>query len=196
MGFSELSGCVSADWSPVIGDPTALGWLTVILYGIGCALTASACLKTNGRLQFFWLASFAFLLVLGINKQLDLQSALTAAGRCIAQAQGWYEERRSFQFKFILAVIVTSLAGLALLGWLMREHIRKIWTALVGLILLCAFVTVRAAGFHHFDEFIGREVGGVRINWIFEIGGLLLVCLNALLLVYHKGQTRRARWFW
>jgi hypothetical protein len=38
---------------------------------------------------------------LGINKQLDLQTALTEFGRVLADNQGWYDKRQVVQVWFI-----------------------------------------------------------------------------------------------
>jgi hypothetical protein len=90
------------NWSPKIGDPTIGGWLTVVLY----ILAAGSCwisarelvledIGSNERRA--WLAISALFLALGINKQLDLQSALTEAGRVLAHYQGWFEQRQLVQ---------------------------------------------------------------------------------------------------
>ena len=60
-------------------------------------------------------------LVLGINKQLDLQTALTEAGRILAHLQGSYEQRRFIHTAFIGLVAITCLLLAAtLLIWLRR----------------------------------------------------------------------------
>jgi len=41
---------------------------------------------------------------LAVNKQLDLQSFLTALGRCDARLQGWYETRRPAGYVLVRAV--------------------------------------------------------------------------------------------
>jgi len=55
--------------------------------------------------QSNWALLALLMAFLAINKELDLQSAFTVAGRCLAKAQGWYEERRDFQRHFIFALI-------------------------------------------------------------------------------------------
>ncbi|MDB5657901.1 MAG: isopropylmalate isomerase large subunit [Cypionkella sp.] len=54
------------------------------------------------------------MLILAVNKQLDLQSALAATGRCIAQFQGWYRARRDVQHHVIEVLLVAIVAGLRL----------------------------------------------------------------------------------
>lgn len=180
---NELADCVFARWSPQIGDPTIIGWLTVVSYFIVSVLSGLVFYRQSGKHGIFWLFLSALLFALAINKQLDLQSVLTAVGRCVAQAQGWYAERRSFQLRFIISLIVTSLLVALLLFWVMRRELRKTWLALAGIALLITFIAIRAVGFHHFDQFIGYKIGNIRVNWVFEIGGIVMIGANALYLL-------------
>jgi hypothetical protein len=191
MSFSGLLECLFADWSPTIGDPTATGWITVVAYLAASCLAALVLYRQSGRQRLFWLGLSIILLMLAVNKQLDLQSALTATGRCLSKAQGWYEDRQSIQITFILAIIGLSGIIAVWLFWVMRREIALIWPALVGIVSLLAFIAIRAAGFHHFDRFIGFEFGGVRMNVILELGGTLLIAANAVILLWVKSRSER-----
>jgi hypothetical protein len=78
MMNSEMAGSGwVGHWSPGIGDPTLMGWLTVALYAVGVWQCYRVVATHNGRiprseLMIWWLMVFGFL-ALGINKQLDLQ---------------------------------------------------------------------------------------------------------------------------
>ena len=82
--------CVLARWQPVIGDPTWQGWATVLVYlaTMGLALAAVGRIGPGDgrhtRERIFWLVTALGMAALAVNKQLDLQSALTAAGHCLA----------------------------------------------------------------------------------------------------------------
>ena len=85
-------------WSPGIGDPSVGGWLTVALY-FGAAALVWGLLRrwphwSSGQEAWFWKLLLIALVLLGINKQLDLQSAFTETARLLAVKQGWYAERR------------------------------------------------------------------------------------------------------
>ncbi len=190
VSLNELVTCVFEFWSPKIGDPTAIGWLTVAVYALTAILAMVVFARQRGRQRIFWFGVCIMLFALAINKQLDLQSAVTAAGRCLAQAQGWYEDRQAIQIIFIISFVVTSLVLGLLLAWALRRHIGRIWLALIGVALLVGFVAVRAAGFHHFDRFIGYEFANIRMNWVMELGGITLIAINALLLL----RKRRPRY--
>ena len=96
--LSTIAACVDDRWSPQIGDPTVAGWGTVVAYAVCAVLGFMALTRAQDkRERIFWGLVTLAMLSLGVNKQLDLQSMLTAAGRCLSQLQGWYEERRVFQ---------------------------------------------------------------------------------------------------
>ena len=173
----------SFNWTPKIGDPTFVGWLTVVLYltaSINCWLAARKIeLETSRDLheRRAWRFIAILFLGLGINKQLDLQTALTEAGRVVAHLQGWYEERQAVQVAFVVVVAVTCLVmAISLLFW-MRHAPAPTWLALIGTSLVLGFVLIRAASFHHIDRFIGQRILGLRWNWIIEVGGISLVLL-------------------
>lgn len=176
----------SFNWSPGIGDPTLMGWLTVILY----FLAAISCWSTARRLRTaavdaedtehtkelrVWRSITAAFLALGFNKQLDLQTALTEAGRVLANLGGWYDQRRFAQVAFLAAVVLACLiAAIVLVRWVQNSS-RATWLALAGSIMILGFVLIRAASFHHFDHFIGEKFLGFRWNWILEMGGISVV---------------------
>ena len=67
-------------WHPGIGDPTLLGWATVVGY-FGAALLAYRALRLHQAappsrdrrlLLGFWAAVLCAMALLGVNKQLDL----------------------------------------------------------------------------------------------------------------------------
>lgn len=187
---ATLWDCALDRWSPQIGDPTAAGWITVAAYA-ACAMLAFGVLRRPLKRpeRLFWLVILLAMLALGINKQLDLQSFLTATGRCIARHQGWYAERRGFQAHFIetLLAVIVVLLGLGL--WIMRRHLRRNGLALMGLAVVAGFVAVRAIGFHHFDALINsRTMLNLRFNFVLENAGLVLIAVNALALLRRPGR--------
>lgn len=176
----EIWSCALARWSPGIGDPTAMGWVTVAFYAATGAFCLALSLRRKPEDWRFWAGLSLLMLALAVNKQLDLQSALTAVGRCVAQLQGWYGARRGVQFAFILGVLGAGALMTAILLWRMRGHFGGAWGALLGISLLLTFIAMRAVGFHHFDAFISLRVSNIRVNWILELGGIGLILLNAL----------------
>lgn len=182
MTLSELQACVAERWTPQIGDPNVTGWLTVIFYLVAALLSLLVWRRLAGqRGRVFWGILTCILVFLALNKQLDLQSAVTAAGKCVARAQGWYGQRRMLQAGFIGAVLAASVLGLILMTLALRGGVARSLAAMIGLTLLLCFIMIRAISFHGFDHLIGARDLGVPYNFLFENFGLLLIALNAVM---------------
>jgi hypothetical protein len=175
-------------WSPGIGDPTPAGWLATLAYfgAATCCWAAARRIRpeyrrtpTLRREWRLWRALAAALAALGVNKQLDLQSALTELGRLLARSGGWYAERRSVQLAFVLAVGVAALAAAALGLWATRRTSAPARAAVVGFAALLGFVVARAASFHDVDRSIAAEWLGLRIGSLVELGALLALAAAA-----------------
>lgn len=178
------------NWSPGIGDPSFAGWLTVVLYFFAAyrcyRLAARKDVKlVRGEATVWWLFTLA-LVALGINKQLDLQTALTEIGRILARGEGWYEERREIQADFVGLVVLIGSVSMLFMVWITRFMPSATRTAVAGGAALVTFVVVRAASFHHVDRFIGRRVLGVKFNWALEIGGISVILAGT----YLRGRAR------
>ena len=178
-------------WQIGIGDPTPLGWITVAAYAVA-ALASWRCHAAQGARSAnrFWLLLTLAMAALGINKQLDLQTALTVFGRAAAKAQGWYEQRHPVQIAFIGGVAV---AGMVTLGALLRLA----WPlaagralALCGVVFLAVFVLIRASSFNHVDQLLSTQLLGLSVNGVLELGGIAGVALGAWL-DRHAATTRR-----
>lgn len=177
------------EWHPQIGDPTPMGWITVICY-FGAAILAAmmasrvrpVLLKNSEYKDYFHFWSFlgVMLLLMGINKQLDLQTLFTDIGRSVALSQGWYEARRGFQFVF---VFVMGIVGLTISAWIafrFRHVVHKYRSAMIGLGFLVTFILIRAVSFNHIDQFIDWDPGGFRMNWLLELGGIAFIDISAI----------------
>jgi uncharacterized membrane protein (UPF0136 family) len=126
-----------------------------------------------------WLALALTLLFLGINKQLDLQTALTETGRIVARAQGWYAGRRKVQVLFILGVLLGSAWLFRAAFLLGRGSAQRMGSVLAGTVFLLCFVAIRASSFHHVDWLLGTRLARFKVNWILELGGIALVIHGA-----------------
>jgi hypothetical protein len=185
------------NWSPGIGDPSLMGWVTVALYfyaAYRCYRLARgrAAKLVKHESTVFWLFTAA-LLALGVNKQLDLQTALTEIGRIVAYEQGWYENRQVVQAEFIGLVAIAGLVSIVTLVWITRRMPKATRLAVAGGVALVGFVAIRAASFHHFDRFIGKVFFGLRANWILEIGSIAIILVAAHLRSRPTGRAGARR---
>ena len=105
---------------------TGGGWSSASVSGQRCSGTGADCdrrppVPTKKRDRDFrngsaWRTISVLFLALGINKQLDLQTALTEAGRVLARYQGWYEQRQFVQLVVIALFAMTCLIALCCFG--------------------------------------------------------------------------------
>ena len=186
--------CVFDVWSPKIGDPHIMGWATVGAYFVAALLALLVSLRVKDIFPYshksrgwvFWLLLVLLMVFLGVNKQLDLQSYFTAIGKCYAKLGGWYEDRRQIQFLFILSFGGLFFVVGTFILWLFRKSVAHSFWAIMGVSVLMVFTLMRAASFHHFDLFINHEVAGVRMNWVMELSGIFLICVQAILDLRNK----------
>ena len=167
------------------GDPNPIGWLTTFAYFYVCGLSFWAGRREKeeavGRARarhapLFWFGLSVILLMLGFNKQLDLQSDLTNIGRSMAKSEGWYENRRVYQFMFVAFFATAAIAAVGAAIWFMRDVWRRYRLAFVGIIYLCTFVIIRASSFHHIDVFLYHLPGaGYWVNTFLELGGNVIL---------------------
>lgn len=161
------------NWKPAIGDPTLIGWLAVVGYFLSAVLCAWVAVRLGrgdqAQQQKSWWILSLVLVALGINKQLDLQGLLMEVGRAFAYRHGVYEKRRFLQLGFLILLGLTSLTALGLWFWMNRRHWREQGFMLAGSVFLVTFVLVRAASFHHFQEFLALPLGGIKLHRIIEL---------------------------
>ena len=181
-----LAEVVEGRWRPGIGDPTVIGWVTVAAYlvaALGCFRAALREPRTansrRARPATFWLVLCGLLGALAINKQLDLQTLVTQIGRDFVRSWGMYGQRRELQVGFMLVVLLVCAAAVTAFFWSARRTLRNRWLALLGTVFIFGFVVVRAASFHHFDVFLAARIGGMKWNWVLELGGIAAVAASA-----------------
>ena len=194
-------------WRPGIGDPSWAGWLTVAAYALAACLALlvyRSCRSEAQRLErthpheaenerllaCFWLLACLTLTALGINKQLDLQSLFTEVLRDAAHEQGWYDNRRRYQFAFVVATAWAGVLGVGAMAWVLRRVLDRVWLAVLGLGWMTSFVVIRAASFHHFETFL-RSITHAG-NVAFELLGIAMVAAGAgWALRSRRGARRR-----
>lgn len=181
-GWSQWAFAATQDgrWHLGIGDPTMWGWLTVVVYLLAvarCFVKANQD-RAGGSPYQIWLYLGAFLLLLSINKQLDLQTWFSQTLKDLSIAHGWYEQRRILQLAFVVSVgsvMLVLLIALRIYLWNLWRSYKLVWS---GLILLCAFILIRAASFHHIDILIRHTLLGLELNVLLENLALVLIILG------------------
>jgi hypothetical protein len=182
---------VGVRWRLGIGDPTFVGWLTVAAYATAASLAARAfaaarraevrfrpdepdAARDQRSMKHLWLLITITMLLLGLNKQLDLQTLLIQEVRDRAYAHAWYDDRRRYQVDFILVMSAVAVLFAIVMSLRLRRVLRRVIVAVAGLGLLVLFVLVRASSFHYVDRAL--SLGGTfTVNSIVELSGIGLI---------------------
>ncbi len=201
VNIHDASQLAQINWTPGIGDPTIVGWFTVLAYFLAFLLSV-ACAKRMGneisdsdlaaQRRLWWFIALA-LLMLGINKQLDLQTFLTEVGRILARRGGWYQQRRIVQGIFIVSICFFSCFSALILWHVTRDMLKKHWLTLLGLVFLMGFVMIRAASFHHMDRFLGSSFLALKMNWVLELGGIICIGTSAVVNLNKRQKGRKEK---
>ena len=191
---------MSRPWRPFFGDNSPIGWTITVSYFVATACCYAAYRRElavegaapAGRQPKLWLALTIAMLLLGLNKQLDLQILIPSIGRQIFMHAGLYGRRRSFQLVFIAVVAAIALFAVVKAYAYTRRVGARYRFAMLGVLYLAAFVTVRAASFHHIDIILGTRLENVKVNTFLELGGTLSVALGALLAIWKERDLKVA----
>jgi hypothetical protein len=184
-----LGVVVNGHWRPEIGDPTIIGWLTTVLYLTSAGLCGIYAWHSNkifinhirNHLIFWWTLTVVMLLM-AINKQLDLQSLLILVVKKAAVNQGWYSQRHTVKIYFVTSISICSFFLITCLIWTYRHVLRHYGLILCGITLLLTFIVIRAGS--HNVKIFGWEPKKIRIHNILEIGGITCIGASALIGIF------------
>ena len=135
-------------WNLGIGDPTLIGWLTVAAYLVAsflciyCALRVSRFpfFSQSVQLPWLWWSLAIILLLLGLNKQLDIQSWFRITGKEVIKTQGWYQHRMTIYMGVATILFTSILTILVFLGRAIQSLWQKYWLILFGIVLLSSYI--------------------------------------------------------
>lgn len=175
------------NWRPGIGDPSVIGWATVFTYAIACVLSYRVYILGDrifiimqNKQKRLWLSISLVMLLLCLNKQLDLQSLFTDIGRYFFQKFELYQARRKYQLLFVVSILTVSMSSVLYVITLYRKVLCAHLVALLGVMFVLTYVIIRAASFHHVDRLISLQFCGLKMNWVLEITGILFIIINSL----------------
>lgn len=171
-----------------------MGWLTVFSYFLTTLIAFRLYFssqqifppETCSKQKKFWLITGLIMFFLGINKQLDLQSLFTAIGRYYAHRDGWYDHRRIVQLAIIINIAISMIMATLIFMFHFRVILRTNWLAMTGLSFLLLFVLMRATSFHHIDILINTYILNIRMNWVFELTGIITIAISGSRLIWKQ----------
>ena len=173
-------------WRAGMGDNDLLGWATTVTYMVAsalCARTAVAAVRppsdaSTGERPGDWAVLAFGLLLLGLNKQLDLQILVRDVGLAFVAFIGLDRHRRWVGRAFVLVLGVLLLRVLFVAARRVRGHARGHGVLLTGLALLACFAVVRAGTYVPALKEFNVEYKDA-LHLVFEVGGIILVGFGA-----------------
>ena len=173
-----IFACAQDIWQPHLGDATVGGYALTALYIVASLMFLRVVVARDGwlpRERLLWLVCTAVLVLMTVNKQLDLQQTLIWVGRCVARNEGWLDQRLVFQRNFGLMVLTLVAIAVMALGWACRGVIAANWRLILGMALLTGFVILQVARFEQQAGSLGHMVVKLRLHRPLE--GAALVTL-------------------
>ncbi|MES2500765.1 MAG: hypothetical protein V4570_09520 [Pseudomonadota bacterium] len=174
-----------------IGDPSIAGWLILLAYlavVCRCYLQYTQA-KTELVDPYFWLVVGGFVLLLGINKQLDLQTVFEVGMKDLAKSNGWYAQRRIMQTAFVTMLGIGLLTILIMLRGMLAKSCRNHKTVCLGVLLLCVFIVLRAGAFNHLSFLDTQSYWGFNAHALLELTALCVIFYGARLSKYTHKKT-------
>ena len=169
----------------LVGDPTALGWTTFVLYLLAAGLCFRSARVGHAKDQESKFARIrrvlaVLLFLLGLNKQLDLQTILIEWGRRLAMATGTYQHHRDIQLVFFTGLAVGLIVTVAACRQLLFAFAARHRVCAVGFGLVGLYTFIRAGSIDHVDEMLGFDFERIPGLWVLEVAGLVLVIATAI----------------
>lgn len=193
MNLPLYASCAAQAWAPGLGDRDLYGYAMTVVHLVAAALAVTVAVKGPFRSRspraerWLWAIGATVLVALAVNKQLDLQSMLVAAARCVALNENWYETRREYQTAIIQGLVIAAAIVVPTLIFLLRNAVAGNLAFVLSMSALVTFVLLRAISFHHLDTVFGTDVMSFRLHRLIEVAALaVIIAIAATRLVHHK----------
>ena len=176
-------------WKAYRGDPTFVGWTLTCFYLV-LGLLCLSCTGVNDRSRsrplstiyaWFWWLMTALVILIGMNKQLDLQIFLTDIGRAYSTAQGWYEQRKPVQIQMLAICATVVLGTVEWIGYKIRKAPKTTWTAGLGLVVLIFMFLLKGVSLKTMEHALSHRFLGLHLNELIEGLGIVCIGLSAVL---------------
>ena len=168
-----LQFCAALSWAPGLHKYDMFRAALTVGYATTAVLAG---LRWRQSRAWIWAFVALYMVLLALNRQLDLQTFVTQTARCIARNAGWYRQRRGPQAELTYAVLGLMAAGFAATLILTRRF-RILMT---GLVLVTADLCLRMLSFHATDRLLQAPVFSLPLHGYIEAFGLGLTIYAAV----------------
>ena len=179
INFDALS-CGVRRWNQIWGDPFLSGTIFMVSYGMAAVLIFRVAQQSPGKERWLWrLCGFLFLFQV-LNTHLDLHAFPGAVGRCLAQAQGWYEHRGSVKLAFLIGLAVCAILISLVILIAFYCNIAGNLLLVCGVAIVLGFTLIKGIGYKEAEQLYGVQIGPFRIADFIEFSGIMIAMAAAL----------------
>ena len=177
-----INACLQEIWRPHLGDPSLGGIGLTLLYIVASLLFLRAILAQDGwqpRERLLWVACTVILVLLTLNKQLDLQQTIIWVGRCVAKHEGWFDQRLTFQREFGMVILAAVVLAILAFGWICRSVLSANWPLLLGMAMLTLFIVLQITRFEQLAGGMAQTIVALHLHRILEGAALCVLIWSA-----------------
>jgi hypothetical protein len=173
-------------WKKDRGDPSVMGWFITFCYFLVFIISFYFVKKTtpfikNKNFIWFWYAVTIFIILLGINKQLDLQMLFADYARLYAKMSGMFVNRKPFQHKIISLLATIGISVFFIFIYNFWRAPKTTWIALFGFSILFSFPLIRLVSLHRLESLLYKSFLSVKIVDVIEIIGISIVLIAIIM---------------
>ena len=185
----ESLKCGFYDWSKIWGDPWASGTILVIAYALAALLVLKVGSFNSGRERCLWYVCGGILGFQAFNTPLDLHAMIFTIGRCLAHAQGWYEDSREIQTLFLIFSMLASFLMILFACLMFGKSILHNLFLVLGVATALGFTIVKGTSYHHLEPLYGDQIGPFFAADLIELVGIGIALFAAVVRIYfHKSD--------
>lgn len=168
-------------WWLRLGDPgiTGLGMTALYFVVVFFMFRHLFSLPAGGERSMWGVAS-VIVLLLALNKQLDLQHYMNKVGYCTFYRSGMMSEKDAAQSDFGALVLLLAAIGTAALIWIFRRHLAANLPLIAGLALIALYLAMQVSRFEHLAGGLLQRLAQLRVHRIIEAAGLLTLLYASL----------------
>ncbi len=169
------------EWLSRCWDTTFWGWLITVSYSLAIFASLYYLKRINRTIDqekhLLWKYIAGFLIIMGINKQLDFQILLTIIMKMVSHAYDWFEYRRLVQAYFAKGIIlIVCFVGISLL-YRTRHVLKKSMGELAGCAILLGFGLIRTSSINHIEKAMVLEHNKISHIHAIELVGIAVILI-------------------
>jgi hypothetical protein len=179
--YLDALKCGVAGWMKIWGEPFLSGTVFVASYAVVAVLILKVARQTSGRELCLWRVCGFALVFQALNTNLDLHAFPGTFGRCLAYAQGWYENRQQVQIAFLSILGISVILLLLIASIYFYQNISSNILLISGVAIALGITIIKGITYHGAEQIYDGDFGQFRGADLIEFSGILIALAAALM---------------